>query len=174
MAQEFTIKSSNIEDKINQLLPSQGGFQAGVDFSASTMVVPIVDLTETAEGSTKRQDLQTAMSLTTATVVNTRNATNNIINTTGYYRCLINVYAEQTSADVAGNMQITDGTTTKKLFGINVPASPSVTQALQDSFDVVVFLKAGDTLQASSNDNDVLISGSVRQIADVNGNLIDP
>ena len=47
MAQEFVIKSPEIEDKINQLLPSQGGFQAGVDFSASTMVVPIIDLTET-------------------------------------------------------------------------------------------------------------------------------
>ena len=33
MAQEFTIKSQDIEDKINQLLPSQGGFQPGVDFS---------------------------------------------------------------------------------------------------------------------------------------------
>ena len=50
MAEEFIIKSEAIEDKINQLLPSQGGFQAGVDFSASTMVIPIVDLTETAEG----------------------------------------------------------------------------------------------------------------------------
>ena len=48
MGQEFVIKSQQIEDKINQLLPSQGGFQAGVDFSASTTVIPIVDLTETA------------------------------------------------------------------------------------------------------------------------------
>ena len=45
MAQEFTIKSSQIEDKINQLLPSQGGMGAGIDFSASTMVIPIVYLT---------------------------------------------------------------------------------------------------------------------------------
>ena len=61
MAQEFTIKSQSIEDKINQLLPSQGGFQPGVDFSASTMVIPIVDLTETAEGSSLRQDLQLSL-----------------------------------------------------------------------------------------------------------------
>ena len=59
MASEFTIKSEQIESKINQLLPSQGGYGAGVDFSASTMVIPIVDLTETAEGSALRQDLQT-------------------------------------------------------------------------------------------------------------------
>ena len=62
MAQEFTIKSQDIEDKINQLLPSQGGAGAGVDFSASTMVIPIVDLTETAEGSSLRQDLQSSLS----------------------------------------------------------------------------------------------------------------
>ena len=54
MAEEFTIKSAQIENKINQLLPSQGGFQPGVDFSASTMVMPIVDLTERAEGSSLR------------------------------------------------------------------------------------------------------------------------
>jgi hypothetical protein len=58
LAEEFIIKSQAIEDKVNQLLPSQGGFQAGVDFSASTMVIPIIDLTETAEGGTTRQDLQ--------------------------------------------------------------------------------------------------------------------
>ena len=65
MAQEFTINSSAIESKINKLLPSQGGFGAGVDFSASTMVIPIVDLTESAEGSGVRQDLQTASSFST-------------------------------------------------------------------------------------------------------------
>ena len=64
MGQEFIIKSDAIEDKINQLLPSQGGKQAGVDFSASTMVIPVVDLTETAEGSSLRQDLQTSLSFT--------------------------------------------------------------------------------------------------------------
>ena len=61
MAQEFVINSEAIESKINQLLPSQGGFGAGVDFSASTMVIPIVDLTETASGSALRQDLQTSL-----------------------------------------------------------------------------------------------------------------
>ena len=85
MAQEFTIKSQAIEDKINQLLPSQGGFQPGVDFSASTMVIPIVDLTESAEGSSLRQDLQTSLSLNN-TVYSVVNASSTVLNTTGYYR----------------------------------------------------------------------------------------
>ncbi len=58
------------------MLPSQGGFGAGVDFSASTMVIPIVDLTESAEGSDVRVDLQSALSHKTVT------STHSIANTT--------------------------------------------------------------------------------------------
>jgi len=43
--QQFRINSQVIEDKYNSLLPSQGGQGAGVDLSASTMVIPIIDLT---------------------------------------------------------------------------------------------------------------------------------
>ena len=86
MAQEFTINSSAIESKINQLLPSQGGFGAGVDFSASTMIIPIVDLTETAEGSDVRPDLQTALSLNSVTAFRVENQTTTLVNTTGYFR----------------------------------------------------------------------------------------
>jgi len=81
LAQEFTIKSEVIESKINQLLPSQGGYAPGVDFSASTMVVPIIDLTESAEGSILRQDLQSSLSLTSVTAYDISNTTSTIINT---------------------------------------------------------------------------------------------
>ena len=86
MAEEFTIKSEQIESKINQLLPSQGGFGARVDFSASTMVIPIVDLTETAEGSALRVDLQSALSHKTTTSFSVNSARTTLVNTTGYYR----------------------------------------------------------------------------------------
>lgn len=174
MAQEFTIKSSNIEDKINQLLPSQGGFQAGVDFSASTMVVPIVDLTETAEGSTKRQDLQTALSLNGATDFTIQNSTTDIVNTTGYWKIVCTVFLEQSTVNLFGRIQVTDGTTTKSLFGISVGNTGSVSGNVTNNFNEVVFLRAGETLQGSSNDSNSILFGSVRQIADINGNLIDP
>ena len=86
MGQEFVIKSTALEDKINQLLPSQGGAQAGVDLSASTTIIPIVDLTESAEGAQVRADLQTALSLNDVTSFNTSGATVTIVSTTGYYR----------------------------------------------------------------------------------------
>ena len=86
MGQEFVIKNKILEDKVNQLLPSQGGAQAGVDLSASSMIVPVVNLTEAAEGSLLREDLQLAMSLTSSTAFDVSNAATTLVNTTGYFR----------------------------------------------------------------------------------------
>jgi hypothetical protein len=110
MAEEFIIKSQDIEDKINQLLPSQGGFQAGVDFSASTMVIPIVDLTETAEGSSLRVDLQSSMSHKSQTAFSVQNATTTVLNTTGYFRIFGMVSCTGSST---GKFVINDGASDK-------------------------------------------------------------
>jgi len=44
MGQEFFINSQNLENKIRELLPSQGGAGAGFDLTASTQIIPIIDL----------------------------------------------------------------------------------------------------------------------------------
>ncbi len=163
MAQEFVIKSQDIENKINQLLPSQGGFQAGVDFSASTMVVPIVDLTETAEGSNVRADLQTALSLNDVTNFEVINATETIINTTGYYR-VFGVSTLRSAASVG--FKLTDGTTTKDIY-------QAAAIGILD-FDFTVFLPAGNSLIATTSANDCFLFGCTKQIADINGNLTQP
>ena len=114
MGQEFIIKSQALEDKINQLLPSQGGFQAGVDLSASTTVIPIIDLTESAEGSALRQDLQRSFSHgnTTAFAVSDV-ATTTIINTTGYFNIQGNVIVNAISANPVVQFFLSDGASTK-------------------------------------------------------------
>ena len=173
MAQEFTIKSQDIEDKINQLLPSQGGFGAGVDFSASTMVIPIVDLTETAEGSSLRQDLQTAFSHNTATVFQVNNTTSTILNTTGYYK-LIATVSQATNASINSSfaINITDGTTVKALLGNLIFSSAQ--NAVLIPIELIFKLDAGDSLTISSGSARTVVQGSVRQIADINGNLTNP
>ena len=174
MSQEFTIKSQAIEDKINQLLPSQGGFQPGVDFSASTMVVPIVDLTETAEGSNVRQDLQTAFSLTASTPFEVANTTTTVLNTTGYYRIFgTATLVSDASTQSQGTINITDGITTKEIYNcIMRTISSTQTQGISD-FDFTILLKAGDSLTITATQN-VFVAGCARQIADLNGNLVDP
>jgi hypothetical protein len=167
MAQEFTIKSTAIEDKINQLLPSQGGFQPGVDFSASTMVIPVVDLTETAEGSNVRPDLQTALSLSSATAFLVENTTSTLVNTTGYFRVFGSVALE---GSVSASFNVTDGVTTKKLIDFKSYGSQFTTE----TYDFIVFLPAGDSLTATSSSAVASLRGSTRQIADINGTLINP
>ena len=173
MAEEFTINSTAIEDKINQLLPSQGGFGAGVDFSASTMVIPIVDLTETASGSALREDLQSSFShgSLTAFIVNSATTTT-LVATTGYYRVFgtTGLYASTTTS-----INITDGSTVKIVAPFklsNLSSGSTTNQAIP--FDFIVKLEAGDSLTATSSSGNAIIQGCTRQIADLAGNLTNP
>ena len=171
MAEEFVIKSEAIESKINQLLPSQGGFQAGVDFSASTMVIPIVDLTETAEGSALRQDLQTALSFTQQTRFSVNNTTSTIVNTTGFYRVFgaVNVKT-RASASESALFILNDGATSKTINEFFY-ASGADNNYLVNTFDFIIKLTAGDSFIITASLN-AGVNGSTRQIADINGNLV--
>ena len=175
MGQEFVIKSQAIEDKVNQLLPSQGGFQAGVDFSASTMVVPIVDLTETAEGSSLRQDLQRSLSLTSVTAFAVENTTTTLINTTGYFR-VFGTQALMTNTQNfshIGKFELTDGTTTKVIYQ-NTLFTDTPQKDFLMSYDFMVLLQAGESLQATTNKADNILQGVTRQIATLTGSLVNP
>lgn len=175
MGQEFIIKSQTLEDKVNQLLPSQGGFQAGVDLSASSMIVPVVNLTEAAEGSLLREDLQLAMSLTSSTAFNVSNATTTLVNTTGYFRVFATMSVQaDTSANRKSNFEVTDGATTKELIAVEVGTTSAAGIIKVLLVDFIVFLQAGDSLVAVSTDTNSFLIGNTRQVADVNGNLINP
>tara|TARA_Y100001951_G_C11241571_1_gene240817 strand:- start:194 stop:697 length:504 start_codon:yes stop_codon:yes gene_type:complete len=166
MSQQFRIDSESLRDKVNNLLPSQNRGSIGVDLTGSTTIIPIVDLTETAEGSNLRQDLQTSFGLN-STFLQSSGATTTFINTTGYYR-LLGSYRSNGTTSTVGIIRITDGTTTNNILRY----SASATSTVYD-FDIVIFLKAGTSCEVSTNAN-AQINVVSRQIADVNGNLINP
>ena len=175
MAQEFTIKSQDIEDKINQLLPSQGGQGAGIDFSASTMVIPIVDLTETAEGSALRQDLQSSLSLNSVTTFDIQSGSSTIISTTGYYRIygVANLFGGNSPNDFV-KIEITDGFTTKQLWGIDAQTNADSAPFYLE-FDFLALVKAGESVSATAQSSSITnMKGITRQIADLSGNLVNP
>ena len=167
MGQEFFIKSQDLETKVRKLLPSQGGLGAGVDLSGSTQIVPIVDLTETAEGSQFRQDLQTAFSHKDLTFNEVNNTTTTIINNTGFFRLFGNINFNTTGAGT-GKILLNDGATSKELYVINSNAVST------NQFDFVVFLEAGDSCLADSGSANCKVIVAHRQIADINGELINP
>ena len=173
MAQEFTINSAAIETKINQLLPSQGGFQPGVDFSASTMIMPIIDLTETATGSVLRQDLQTAIN-TGSTPFSVSAATTTLITTTGFFR-VFGTATMRGGDNVArsGQFILNDGATDLAIYQFNCKGAGTETYMVA-SYDFIVFLRAGDSFKCLSPNNEMQFGGSTRQIADISGNLVNP
>lgn len=171
MGQEFFIKSDNLESQVRKLLPSQGGLGQGFDLSASTQIVPIIDLTETAEGSGLRQDLQTAMSFSSATAFDLNNSTTTIINSTGYFRVTgAIIMLSDVSVLQTFGLDMSDGFSTKRMYGITSVAGGTT---FSYDFDKVYFLSAGDSISITVSASTRFI-GSSRQIADIDGNLVNP
>ena len=174
MGQEYFINSQELQDKIRQLLPSQGGAGAGVDLSASTQIIPIIDLTESAEGSNLRADLQSSLSFSTATSFQVNNTTTTVINNTGYWRIIgTSTIATIGTIDTTNSIVINDGTTDKTIWSQQIVDSGS-SFGTSTSFDFVIFLPAGHSLKVSSNAVTGDITGSIRQIADIDGVLTNP
>ena len=168
MGQEYFINSQDLENKIRQLLPSQGGAGAGFDLSASTQIIPVIDVTESAEGSEVRSDLQLALSHKTITFTpSISNTQTTIINNTGYYEVLAT--ASMTGAGSA-DFSLFDGATEKIITRVFGAASVSFIK----QFKFVVFIPAGGSCLARSTANPINIDVTTRQIADIDGNLTDP
>lgn len=171
MGQEYFINSDELENRVRQLLPSQGGRGAGVDLSASTQIVPIIDLTEQAQGSAVRPDLQTALSFDTSSDFAVANTTTTLINNTGYYRVFGNLATQAVS--FICTFRLSDGVTNKSVYQFFVTGGTPL-KAFIVPYDFIVFLKAGDSFSAFSNNANAFLVGTTRQIATIDGTLIDP
>ena len=152
-------------------MPSQQGF--GTDLMAQNVIVPIIDLTSAAEGSSVPENLQTAWGFETGHTSLLGN-TATLISNTGFWLCDLNVIGLTGSAATGASITITDGLSSKVIWEYNVPGSPSnlSTAAQQDRF--VVFLRPGDSLVGSSIAANCALDVVYRQIADVNGTLVNP
>jgi len=174
MTQEFRVESEAIRDKLNSLLPAQNRGAIGVELTGSTTIIPIVDLTEVAQGSNIREDIQTALSLTSATEFS-NNSDATLISTTGYFRVIgTGQILTNSSAVQFIRFQITDGTSTKSIWQANTYTGIGTTFMRTVEYDFICLLKAGDSLQVDISDSFNGLSGSIRQIADLSGNLVNP
>ena len=167
-----TVTSEALQLKLRQLLPSQQGF--GTDLSASDTIIPIIDLTSAAEGSDVPEYLQTALAFGSQTSFNVVNATTTIANSPGFYRVVGTAYV---TADGGGNtvcnFTLNDGATTKVAWQLDIYNSGSVENCFAP-FDLVFYLQAGESLEAISGHITGVITGSIRQVADNNGTLVQP
>lgn len=169
MAQIRPVTSEALEAQIRDLLPSQNGFSE--DLQATNVITPIIDLTRTAEGSDLDSLLQNAWDFATIFVRQRGTGTSQITNTAGFYKVMVAAAFDAGGAN-ATSVELTDGLTTKTIW-----AAPSTNAGsnpvLQISNVFYVFLRSGDTLNAIGAAGDEIVV-SARQVADVNGNLVDP
>jgi hypothetical protein len=173
LGQEYFINSQELENKVRQLLPSQGGAGAGFDLSASTQIIPVIDVTESAEGSNLRQDLQSSLKFN-STPFNINNATNTVvINTTGYFRFygLMSIQSVGASANV--NINLFDGTTSKELLKGTVGVEFSAVGVTNPvNYDFIVKVDAGESVRVTASTAGVRVTGIATQIASIDGELV--
>jgi hypothetical protein len=163
MAQIIPIVSDALQATIRRLLPSQQGF--GEDLQAQNVIVPIIDLTPTAEGSGLPSYLQSAIS-TDETIATTENATDNVATVPGFYRMRYRIVGNSLSA--GATITLTNGVSTTFI------AVYSGAGTIRLENELIVFVRAGYSLQQSSDQAGYVIQSFTTQLADVNGVLSDP
>lgn len=141
---------------------------------AQNVIVPVIDLTPTAEGSSLGTNLQTAYSFGSTTDFERKNTSGSIISNTGFWHIYgtVSIVSGNNNANTA-NITISNGLTSKNLFEAEVISSTTVSSHSY-IFDLTVFLSAGDSVSAASNSTNAIMNGAFRQIADVNGTLVNP
>lgn len=172
MAEVTRITSEALQSRVRELLPSQVGF--GEDLQASNVILPIIDLTTSAEGTTLGTSLQQAINFGGATAFAVSNTTTTIANVGGFYRVVGNSSARQASgADVTNEIIMNDGASDKIVWKMTVDALSS-TLGYTTNVDFVFFLRPTDELKIKSSATSSFFNGSVRQIATSTGTLVNP
>jgi len=166
-----TVTSEALQLKLRQLLPSQQGF--GTDLSASDTIIPIIDLTAAAEGSDVQENLQTALAFASQTVFNTTNTTDLLANTGGFWRIVGTAAARSNGGENTSSIRMSDGVSNKDVWSLQANNVGS-THYYASQYDLVVFLRAGDTVSSFTDSTYANMAGSIRQIADSNGTLVQP
>lgn len=171
MAQITSVTSELLQTKIRDLLPSQQGF--GEDLQASNVILPVIDLTSTAEGSSTPTFLQQAISFGSATAFNIQATTTTLANSPGFWRFRGLSNLRGGNSPSLSYFQISDGLSIKIFWEHYINTSTTTTFDAKE-FDFVVFLRSGDNVSGRGVVSGSPLDGIYYQVADVNGNLVNP
>ena len=122
--------------------------------------------------------MQTALAFGSQTAYEVENGSTTIANVGGFYRVIgVSTFNQGASADFTTRFFISDGATTVVIWkhrAVTGGYTSSVLIPSTTQFDFSVFLRSGDSLIARSGSTSAILTGSIRQIADISGNLINP
>jgi hypothetical protein len=167
-----TVTSESLQAKVRALLPSQDGF--GTDLAAQNVIVPIIDLTAAAEGSDVPVQLQESLGFSDVTRFKATGSTETLANVPGFYLITWQVSIEPDTGAVSGTIRLTNGGVSKQIIQFEAAGTGSGTETQQIFGQNRIFLAAGDSCEAVSNNSQVIVHGCIRQIASSTGVLSNP
>lgn len=169
----FQFRKEAIEEQLNSNFPSQGQGNPPLYYSLSEVVVPTYSINSTAEGSGLPENLQTAWDFSTGHVV-TSNTTDTVIANTGFWKVQVNASLSSDGATSSvARLSITDGLSSKTIWETRITGGDT-DRELTSSDSFIVFLKSGESLTQQSTYGNTFVNTSYRQIATVNGSLVNP
>lgn len=170
--QVIRITSEALQATIRRLLPSQQGF--GEDLQASNVIQPIIDLTPTAEGTILDTDLARSYNFGGNTAIALNNVTNSVVQSGGgFYRLsgFVNI-RDDTSAYF--DITMFDGSVSKTMATLKNYGVGGVAHTVNEYIDNTYFLRPQDSLRVTAFGLTTYFDGTIRQVADVNGNIVPP
>jgi hypothetical protein len=173
------VTSEALEAKYRQVFPAQAGAELIQDLYASGVIQPVIDFSSVAEGSVLSANLQTAWDFATSHTTWNDGQSGTLINNTGFWQVDVSCYAEAnaTANGFVATISLSDGLSTKIIWSqpYNASATADQTAITTNEQKFVVFLRSGDSLTyAAPLAINSQTSAWYRQIADVNGNLVNP
>lgn len=169
----FQFRKEAIEEDLNTNFPSQGQGNPPLYYSLSEVVVPTYNINNVATGSSLPQNLQEAWDFSTGFENVTGAGTSTLINNTGFWKVDLTLSFQETATVDNYIVRINSGLTTKIVWQMRAEqVGVGGGNAITDGH-FVVFLRSGDSLEATGNSNGSM-SVWYRQIADINGNLVNP
>ena len=173
--QNYEIVNPTLETQVATLLPSVAGY--GGNLRATNTIIPIIDLTAAAEGSTVPNQLTFAVSKDGDRFNQTGAATNQTVSTsTGWAICRGTVTFLQSNSNTSGfttRIYLDDTTTEFNCAFFKTVVSTSVQSFATLPIEFVYFAPAGVTLKADVGTSSI-IDLNVRQIALLDGTLVAP
>jgi len=172
------VTSEALEAKFRQVFPSQSGAELPQDLFASGVLQPVIDFSSVAEGSVLPEILQTAWDFSTGSIKIATTTSTTIISNTGFWLVdLVHTgFDTVTVSTSTARIFIDDGSTEKNVWArTSCVNEATYSTAVEAKF--VVFLRAGDTLKGKSQEGGSFADQLdiwYRQIADVNGTLVNP
>ena len=168
--------NSPLYAQFRQDFPAQAGEGITSDLNYSDTIVPVVDMTSAAGEGTLPQMLQTARDFAQGSLSINSTGFQTAISTPGFWFVDVN-YVGFVASTAGGNnrLVITDSSGTNKVVWLlnNSTTATGSNESFTDE-QFVVFLRAGDSLRGSVYNAAGRLNLVYRQIADVNGNLINP